>query len=195
MTKSDLFLVATTLCLCGCATPIKVLDYYGADSATLAKIRDLQVVEDGALSEGGYTDLGVVNGLFCNRTPGDPDASADIAQRLARDQVDLRAAELGAEVDRIEEDNISFDLEIYDGATLAYAATGISESHHEVLSPLDQCKDYRWSVRPVYRVDGKSRAGEWMRYNYLNFMNFTKKTFDPETQQFWEGFPRLKTRC
>ncbi len=101
----------------------------------------------------------------------------------------------GEWVDRIEEDNISFDLEIYDGATLAYAATGISESHHEVLSPLDQCKDYRWSVRPVYRVDGKSRAGEWMRYNYLNFMNFTKKTFDPETQQFWEGFPRLKTRC
>ncbi len=97
MTKSDLFLVATTLCLCGCATPIKVLDYYGADSATLAKIRDLQVVEDDALSEGGYTDLGVVNGLFCNRTPGDPDASADIAQRLARDQVDLRAAELGAD--------------------------------------------------------------------------------------------------
>ena len=98
-------------------------------------------------------------------------------------------------VDRINEDNFRFDLEIYDGSTLAYAANGISEQHHEVLSPLDTCKDYSWSVRPVYEVDGKSRAGEWMRYNSLSFMNFTKKAFDPETQQFWEGFPRLKTRC
>jgi len=101
----------------------------------------------------------------------------------------------GEWVDRIDEDNIFFDLEIYDGATLAYAANGISQTHHEVLSPLDKCKNYTWSVRPIYHVDGKSRAGEWMRYNSLSLMNFTKKTFDPETQQFWEGFPRLKTRC
>lgn len=101
----------------------------------------------------------------------------------------------GEWVDRIDEDNIRFDLEIYDGATLAYAANDISQEHHEVLSPLDRCKNYSWSVRPVYEVDGKSRAGEWMRYNSLSFMNMTKKTFDPETQQFWEGFPRLKTRC
>ena len=98
-------------------------------------------------------------------------------------------------VDRINEDNIRFDLEIYDGSTLAYAANGISEQHHEVLSPLDTCKNYSWSVRPIYEVDGKSRAGEWMRYSSLSFMNFTKKAFDAETQQFWEGFPRLRTRC
>ncbi len=101
----------------------------------------------------------------------------------------------GEWVDRIDADNVLFDLEIYDGATLAYAANDISESQHEVLSPLAKCKDYRWSVRPVYHVDGKSRAGEWMRYNSLSFMTFTKKAFEPETQQFWEGFPRLKTRC
>ena len=101
----------------------------------------------------------------------------------------------GEWVDRIDEDNILFDLEIYDGSTLAYAADGILESHHEIQRPLDKCKDYSWSVRPVYHVDGKSRAGEWMRYSSLSFMNFTKKAFDPETQQFWEGFPRLKTRC
>ena len=97
MTNSNLFLVATTLCLCACATPIKVLDYYGADSATLAKIRNLQVVDDIALSDGPFTDLGIVNGLFCNRTPQDAGANSDNAERLAKDQVSLRAAELGAD--------------------------------------------------------------------------------------------------
>ena len=97
MMNSNLILVATTLCLFGCATPIKVLDYYGADSATLAKIRDLQVVDDNAMSDGRYTDLGIVNGLFCNRAPWDPGANTDTAERLAKDQVDLRAAELGAD--------------------------------------------------------------------------------------------------
>jgi len=97
MMNSNLILVATTLCLFGCATPIKVLDYYGADSATLAKLRDLKVVEEDALSEGRATDLGVVNGLFCNRAPWDPGATTDIAERLAKDQVTLRAAELGAD--------------------------------------------------------------------------------------------------
>ena len=97
MTNSNLLLVATTLCLCACATPIKVLDYYGTDSATLSKIRNLKVVDDNAPSDGTFTDLGVVNGLFCNRAPQNPDASSDIAERQAKDQVRLRAAELGAD--------------------------------------------------------------------------------------------------
>ena len=97
MTKSNLILVATTLCLCACAAPIKVLDYYGADSATLAKIRDLQVLEDDTLSEGRFTDLGVVNGLYCERVSRNSTANTDIAKRLAKDQVSLRAAELGAD--------------------------------------------------------------------------------------------------
>ena len=101
----------------------------------------------------------------------------------------------GEWVERIDKNDVLFDLEIFDGATLAYAASGISEDYHEVQRPLENCKNYSWSVRPVYHVDGKSRAGEWMRSNSRSFMTYSRRSFDPETQQFWEGFPRLKTRC
>ena len=101
----------------------------------------------------------------------------------------------GEWVEDIGEDNIFFDLEIYDGPILAYSANAISEPRHDVLSSLKKCKNYSWSVRPVYYADGKARAGEWMRYSPYRFMDGGKKEFNPETQQFWEGFPRLKTRC
>ncbi len=97
MKNSNFFLVSITLCLYACAAPVKLLDYHGADSATLAKIRDLKVVEDDALSEGRFTDLGVVNGLYCERASQNSTANTDIAKRLAKDQVSLRAAELGAD--------------------------------------------------------------------------------------------------
>lgn len=97
MTYSKLFLIATALCLCACAAPVKVLDYYEADSASLARIRDLKVIEDDALSDGQFTDLGVVNGLYCERVSRDSTANTDIAKRSVKYQVGLRAAELGAD--------------------------------------------------------------------------------------------------
>ncbi len=97
MTNSKLILVATTLCLCACAAPVKLLDYHGADSATLAKIWDLKVVVDAATTENRYTDLGIVNGLSCNSAAWDTSSSAVTAEQLAKDQVSLRAAELGAD--------------------------------------------------------------------------------------------------
>lgn len=96
MTKSHFILAATILCLHACASPIKVIDYYEADSATLAKIRDLKVVDDTAQANDQYTDLGVVGGIYCNKAAWDPSANTDVAERRAKDQVELRAAELGA---------------------------------------------------------------------------------------------------
>ena len=98
-------------------------------------------------------------------------------------------------VEGIDADDAFFDLEIYDGPELVYSAKEIAESHHDVRNSLEACKNYRWSVRPVYRVDGKSRAGEWMRYSSSSFTSMQKDAFDPGSQQFWEGFPQLKTRC
>ena len=97
MTNSKLILVATTLCLCACAAPVKLLDYHGADSTTLAKIWDLAVVGDAALTENRYTNLGIVNGLSCNNAARDTSSNAVTAEQLAKDQVSLRAAELGAD--------------------------------------------------------------------------------------------------
>ncbi len=97
MTNSNVFLVSITLCLYACAAPVKLLDYHGADSATLAKIWDLKVVGDAAITENRYTDLGIVNGLSCNNAAWDISSSAVTAEQLAKDQVSLRAAELGAD--------------------------------------------------------------------------------------------------
>ena len=97
MKNSNFFLVSITLCLYACAAPVKLLDYHGADSATLAKIWDLQVVGDAALTENRYTDLGIVNGLSCNNAAWDTSSSAATAEQSAKDQVSLRAAELGAD--------------------------------------------------------------------------------------------------
>ncbi len=101
----------------------------------------------------------------------------------------------GEWTEQIDAGNTFYDLEIYDGARLAYAAEGIPEPRHEVRDTLEKCKTYSWSVRPIYKLDGKSRAGEWMRYSSSGFLDFRKAPFDPEAQQFWEGFPQLKTRC
>ena len=90
-------LIAIAFCFCGCATPIKVLDYYETDSAALAKIRHMKVVDEDALSSNDYTDLGVMDGIYCNRAPWDPAASADNARRRALDQLTLRAAMVGAD--------------------------------------------------------------------------------------------------
>ena len=35
---------------------------------------------------------------------------------------------------------------------------------HTLEWELEPCQTYRWSVRPTYNVDGKIRAGEWMRF-------------------------------
>ncbi len=97
MNNSNLLLIAIVSCCCGCATPIKVLDYYEADSDALAKIRHMKVVDEDAMSSSDYTDLGIVDGIYCNKARWDPAASADIARRRALDQLTLRAATVGAD--------------------------------------------------------------------------------------------------
>lgn len=65
----------------------------------------------------------------------------------------------------IEETDISYDVEIYDMHQLVYSAKKVAGQQHMVDIELEDCKTYRWSVRPSYQVDGAERYGEWMRSN------------------------------
>lgn len=64
-----------------------------------------------------------------------------------------------------DESNAVYDIEIYDLHQLVYAARKVTGTEHTVQVPLEDCRTYRWSVRPSFTVDGFVRYGEWMRSN------------------------------
>ncbi len=81
---------------------------------------------------------------------------------------DLSLADKGQQVawaKTIGETDISYDVEIYDMHQLVYSAKKVAGQQHRVDIELEDCKTYRWSVRPSYQVDGAERYGEWMRSN------------------------------
>lgn len=65
--------------------------------------------------------------------------------------------------DSIGEENIDWEIEIYDLRRPVYSADRIADPSHTVALALEPCKTYRWSVRPAYRLDGTTRYGPWMR--------------------------------
>ena len=63
----------------------------------------------------------------------------------------------------IDESQIAWDLEIFDQHTLVYQERDLPDATHDVTWGLEPCTAYRWSVRPIYHVDGDVRFGEWMQ--------------------------------
>ena len=59
--------------------------------------------------------------------------------------------------------DLAWDIEIYDARRPVYSAKRISGLQHTVNAPLEACKTYRWSVRPVYPAKDGTRNGAWMR--------------------------------
>ncbi len=90
-----------------------------------------------------------------------------------------------------------YDLEIYDGSRIVYAARDIAESRHVVAEPLPTCKRLYWSVRPLMLVEGKRRGGEWMRRATAAERAYqqTGASFSGRKREYMEGFARLTTRC
>lgn len=66
--------------------------------------------------------------------------------------------------DTITEADIDYDIEIYDRHQLVYFEEAVPEPRHTVAVALEPCAEYRWSVRPSYRVASQVRYGEWMRF-------------------------------
>jgi len=107
-----LIAVATAVTMiAGCASPVPLIDFYSADSGALRHYRDLDVVGRDAEAALLYDDLGVAQGLYCNRTRASAADSGD-ARRHAIDQVKLRAAGMGADAISVPECEVrtSWDL-------------------------------------------------------------------------------------
>lgn len=64
----------------------------------------------------------------------------------------------------VADEDISYEIEIFDDRQLVYDAQQLPGSEHALTYELEDCKTYRWSVRPAYRVNGKVYFGDWLRY-------------------------------
>ena len=84
--------------LCGCATPVKVVDYYDLPSSALANLKSMTVLPEHAKSKSKYTDLGVVSGFSCSLSRRSA-VKFDYAEfeKNAVEQLKLNAAVMGAE--------------------------------------------------------------------------------------------------
>lgn len=90
-----------------------------------------------------------------------------------------------------------FDLEIYDGTRVIYAAHNIEGSEHTLAEPLPNCKTLGWTVRPVFTMDGKERAGEWMRRASAGERAYGVQgaTLTGGHREYWDGLAEIRTRC
>lgn len=97
----------------------------------------------------------------------------------------------------IAESPIRFDLEVYDGTRLVYAAENIPTSHHTIAEKLPSCRTLSWSVRPVFRINGVTRSGEWMRRASATerMMSNPGVKFSGGRREYWDGFATIRTRC
>ena len=92
------------------------------------------------------------------------------------------------------ESDISYDVEIYDLHRPVYSAKNIPSTQHTVTSALDACKNYRWSVRPSYQVDGVSKYGAWMRSSMAEGNgNLGRKA--SVAAAFLQDFASLEVKC
>lgn len=64
---------------------------------------------------------------------------------------------------KLDESVTWYDVEIYDSDRLVLLEEGVPEPRYAVPMELE-CGEYRWSVRPSWRVGGTVRYGRWMRF-------------------------------
>ena len=80
-------------------------------------------------------------------------------------ELELKGGDIyGPWTESIDESQITYDIEIFDNHQPVYYESGVPDPQHTVGYELEACQAYRWSVRPVYHVDGTIKFGEWMRF-------------------------------
>ncbi len=62
----------------------------------------------------------------------------------------------------IDENDITWDLQILADGQQLYRRTSLAAQRHQVEGPLGSCQTLTWSVRPRYRLRQGERVGEWM---------------------------------
>ena len=96
----------------------------------------------------------------------------------------------------LDEDDIEYELQIFDWRSLVYRETQIVEPVHQLETSLDDCTTLRWTVRPHYTYKGKTRVGQWMRYH--SDISVESGNIGNEASvepAYLKGLPTLDTRC
>ena len=97
MKMTNLYFVAVFASLCGCATPVKVVDYYDLPSSALGSLRGMTILPDDVLSDSEYSDLGIATGFSCSRVRiGTGSFDDEKFNHMAVEQLKLNAAAMGA---------------------------------------------------------------------------------------------------
>lgn len=97
----------------------------------------------------------------------------------------------------VDEEDIQFDLRVLDEGRIIYEARNIRGNEHAVTEPLPECRTLKWSVRPLFRLDGRPRAGEWMHFRSGFDKVWNNQGVQPysETAEYWRYFADVKSRC
>ena len=102
----------------------------------------------------------------------------------------------------IDEADIFYDVEIFDNRQLVYFEEQVPNPSHTVNYKLEACQTYRWSVRPVYHVDGAIKFGEWMKLGADRDSNsghgMKKGIFGRQASAapaYIQDFPLLEIKC
>jgi len=122
--------------------------------------------------------------------------SRSLSPTLAWELTMLGGNSYGVWANTIDEEDISYDVEIYDEHRLVYSAKHVRESRHTIAEELEACKTYRWSVRPAYHVGSDIKFGEWMRFNsdtHTGKANVGRKA--SEAPAYIQDFASLKIKC
>ena len=97
MKMTNLYFVAVFASLCGCATPVKVVDYYDLPSSALGNLRGMTILPEDVLSNAEYSDLGIATGFSCSRVRiGAGSFDDEKFNSMAVEQLKLNAAAMGA---------------------------------------------------------------------------------------------------
>jgi hypothetical protein len=122
--------------------------------------------------------------------------SRSLTPTLAWELALLGGNSYGVWANTVDEEDISYDVEIYDEHRLVYSAKHVRESRHTIAEELEACKTYRWSVRPAYHVGSDIKFGEWMRFNsdtHTGKANVGRKA--SEAPAYIQDFASLNIKC
>ena len=98
MKIQTLILTIAFALLFGCAAQVQSVNYHDLSSEALSSIRGMTQLPELALSDGTYTDVGVVEGLSCRRNKfSDAESGSSASMSMAVEQLKLKAAALGAD--------------------------------------------------------------------------------------------------
>lgn len=57
--------------------------------------------------------------------------------------------------------DVIYDFRLYADGVVVYERSGLASPKHLLESPLEQCREYRWTVRARFRLGDSVRATEW----------------------------------